>query len=166
VQYFEDTTDFSRLATVPGITAAMPAANFRKWIQIGDIVAVNGQPVKGTLTVNARTITQGPTLNAGAAISDTSRNNIQDMAFEILTVGGSPIGTILVVGLGNGSAPPGAPLAITQGNNAITGGTGAFLGARGLLGQTVTAQTIAVRQRDFRGSHGNIRGGALYVTRG
>src|SRR5437660_10041095 len=77
VQYFEDTTDFSRLATVPGITAAMPAANFRKWIQIGDIVAVNGQPVKGTLTVNARTITQGPTLNAGAAISDTSRNNIQ-----------------------------------------------------------------------------------------
>ena len=108
-------------------------------------MAVNGQPAKGTLTVNARQITEAPAPNPGQAISDTTRNNIQDMAFEILTSDGSPIGTIIAVGVGNGSAPPGAPLAITQGNNTIAGGTGAFLGARGLVGQAVTAQTIAVR---------------------
>jgi hypothetical protein len=146
VQYFDDTSDLSKLATVPEITPALPALNFRKWIQIGDIVAVNGQPVKGTLTVNARIITQSPTPTPGQAISDTTRNNIQDFAFEILKGDGSPIGTIIAVGLGNGSAPPGAPLAITQGNNAIVGGTGAFLGVRGVLGQTVTAQNIAIRQ--------------------
>jgi uncharacterized protein (TIGR03437 family) len=49
----------------------------------------------------------------------------------------------MTVGLGVGSAPPGAPLAVTQGNNAIVGGTGAFPGARGQVGQTV--QTTAAR---------------------
>lgn len=37
-------------------------------------------------------------------------------------------------GLGIGPVPPGAPLASTSANVAITGGTGAFLGARGQLG--------------------------------
>jgi uncharacterized protein (TIGR03437 family) len=146
VQYYDDATAFSSLATAPGVTPATPALNFRKWIQIGDIVAVNGQPVKGTLTANARQITETPTPTPGQAISDTTRNNLQDMAFEILAANGAPVGTIIAVGLGVGTAPPGAPLALTQGNNAIVGGTGAFLGARGILGQTVTSQTVAVRQ--------------------
>src|SRR5260370_41733369 len=48
----------------------------------------------------------------------------------------------MATGLGAGSPSPGAALAQTQGNNAIVGGTGAFLGARGQLGQGATPQTI------------------------
>lgn len=145
VQYYDDTTDFSKLATVPGITTGTPALNFRRWMQVGDIVSVNGQPVKGTFTANARQLTQGPAATPGQAISDTTRNNFQDVVYEILKADGTPIGSIMALGLGNGSAPPGAPLAITQGNNAIQGGTGAFLGVRGMWGQTVTSQTISPR---------------------
>ena len=52
----------------------------------------------------------------------------------------------MVSGLGGGSAVPGAPLSVTQGNLAIVGGTGAFLGARGQFGQAVTSQTIPARR--------------------
>src|SRR5207244_9004612 len=44
-----------------------------------------------------------------------------------------------------GSPPPGAPLSITQGNFAITGGTGAVVGARGQWGAAVTAQSVTER---------------------
>jgi len=40
----------------------------------------------------------------------------------------------MVSGLAGGAPPPGAPLESTGGNYAITGGTGAFLGARGQEG--------------------------------
>lgn len=66
-------------------------------------------------------------------------------------------------GLGAGGAPPGAPLALTQGNNAIFGGTGAFLGARGLSGRAATPQDIPDRQASMsenpanRRSHGGGR---------
>jgi len=40
--------------------------------------------------------------------------------------------------LGAGAAPPGAPLGVRVGNVAIVGGTGAFLGVRGQVGQGAT----------------------------
>jgi uncharacterized protein (TIGR03437 family) len=64
------------------------------------------------------------------------RGNVNHQTFEILKSDGTPLGSIMGSGLGVGSAPPGAPLAVSQGNNAIVGGTGAFLGARGQVGQT------------------------------
>ena len=67
------------------------------------------------------------------------------------------IGDIVAAGLGTGNAPPGAPRAVTQGNVAIVGGTGAFLGARGQSGQTVTAQTIADRQASMSEDPANRR---------
>src|SRR5262249_24628830 len=57
-----------------------------------------------------------------------------DMYWEILQVDGTPIGTLAASGLTRGSPPPGAPLAQTGDNLLITGGTGAFLGARGQAG--------------------------------
>src|SRR5262245_53798634 len=63
----------------------------------------------------------------------------------VLTRDGAPIGTVVSYGLSGGSAPPGAPLIQGSGNFAITGGTGAFLGARGQYGQVVTPQTVAAR---------------------
>src|SRR5260370_32814932 len=76
------------------------------------------------------------------SIADITRVSLIDLRFEILQTNGAQIGAIMATGLGAGSPSPGAPLAQTQGNNAIVGGTGAFLGARGQLGQGATPQTI------------------------
>jgi uncharacterized protein (TIGR03437 family) len=136
VQYSEDTSDLSKFATNPNLTTGSPANNFGFFLQIADIVAVNGQPAKGTLTRNSRALnlTTAPTL--GQAIADTVRGAFSADAFEILKSDGTPIGTIVTYGLGAGSPAPGAPLSITRGNFAIVGGTGAFLGARGYVGNT------------------------------
>src|SRR5438105_8060848 len=72
------------------------------------------------------------------------RNAVAADTFEILKSDGTPIGTIVSYGPNAGSPPPGAPLTQTGGNAAITGGTGAFLGARGQVGEGVTS--IPLRQ--------------------
>src|SRR4029077_15726155 len=71
---------------------------------------------------------------------------------------GTPIGSIMASGLGGaGSPPPGSPLSVTQGNNAIVGGTGGFLGARGQQGQAVTSQTVSNRQASMTEDPSNRR---------
>ncbi len=79
------------------------------------------------------------------------------MCFEILKSDGTTIGTIVAYGPSGGGATPGAPLSITTGDSAITGGTGAFLGVRGQWGQAVTPQTIAARQSSVSEDPGNRR---------
>lgn len=157
VQYYVDTFDLARFATEPNATPATPARNFREALWIGDIVAVNGQPAKGTTVLHARGMGLSAAPNAGQAIADTVRSSIIDQTFEILRTDDTPVGTILVSGLSGGTAPPGAPLAITQGNFAIVGGTGAFLGARGQIGQSVNAQTTASRQASMAEDPANRR---------
>jgi len=146
VQYVDDSTDFTKLATVPTATTGGAPLNFRKFIIIGDIVAVNGTTAKGTLVESARAITMRPSPTPGQAIADVNRNNQNEVTFEIMGPDGATIGTIFGSGLGNGPAPPGVPQAITQGNNAIIAGTGAFLGIRGVFGQN-TAAAGAITQR-------------------
>jgi len=88
------------------------------------------------------------------------RSTIQEMTFEILTVDGRPIGSIMCSGLGLGPPPPGAPLAATatvNGNWAIVGGTGAFLGARGQLSGARTANLVPVRLASMVESPANRR---------
>ena len=145
VRYYEDTTDPSKFATVPGVVPAVVTANFQTYVLIGDIVAINGQPVRGTISHTARWTNLTPTPTPGLAIADMVRGGLGQWAFEIQTSGGTPIGTLFLAGMHGGARTPGSPLEITQGNNAITGGTGAFFGARGDFGQVVTAQTIPVR---------------------
>jgi uncharacterized protein (TIGR03437 family) len=145
VRYQEDVSDLSKFATDPKVTTAVPPKNFFFRVNIGDIVAVNGQPAKGTMTRIVRTIDLSPAPNPGQAIADTVRNSAVADSFEFLKIDGTPIGTIESYGLAAGSPPPGAPLRITQGNFAIVGGTGAFLGARGQWGNAVTPQTITER---------------------
>ena len=116
---------FRKLGTDPNVTTAIPSRNFRKSVTIGDIVAVNGQPTKGTFVGNFRQIFFRPGApTPGQAIADITRNSILEFWFEILNIDGTPIGAIMAAGLGTGSAPPGAPRAVTQGNVAIVGGTG------------------------------------------
>ena len=81
---------------------------------------------------------------SGQAIADTQRGGAITQTFEILDINGQPIGTIVAAGVSGGTPPPGAPAAVTQANNAIVGGTGAYFGARGYVGQAVA--TVALRR--------------------
>jgi hypothetical protein len=157
VQYHEDISDVSKFATNPNITPAVIPKNFHGVVIIGDIVAVNGQPARGTVTRNVRmaTLTRAP--NPGVAIADTVHNGLNADAFEILKADGTPIGAIMGLGLGGGDFPAGAPLALTGGNLAIVGGTGAFLGARGQEGTGVAPQGVPSRQASFAEDPANRR---------
>src|SRR5262249_41110705 len=147
VQYVEDISDTARFGTLPGITPATPPKNFYGSVIIGDIVAINGEPAKGTVSFNLRKLGLTSTPNPGDAIADTGRSQAGGAVFEILRVDNTQVGSLMSIGLaGAGLPPPGSPAGQTQGNNAIIGGTGAFLGARGTQGQMVTSQTIAARQ--------------------
>ncbi len=155
VQYIEDTSDLSMFATNQGITTPNPPRNFHSFVALADIVAVNGQPAKGTVLFDIRIVSLSPSSFPGVAIADTQRAGIRNSTFEILTSEGTPIGTIIATGLFAGVAPPGAPLDALVGNDAIVGGTGAFLGARGYAGQA--AQTVPPRRASITEDPGNRR---------
>jgi uncharacterized protein (TIGR03437 family) len=155
VQYVEDTSDLSMFATNQGITTINQPRNFHSNVTLADIVAVNGQPAKGTVAFDTRIVLLRPSPTAGAAIADTQRAGVRNSTFEILSSEGTPIGTIMATGLFAGVAPPGAPLDALVGNDAIVGGTGAFLGARGYAGQG--AQTVPPRFASITEDPGNRR---------
>ena len=148
VLYFEDTPDPAMWATDPNVPTRVVTRNFGRALAIGDIFAVNGQRVMGTHTRGAignlgLNTAPGP----GQAIADTVRSAVAVFTFEILKSDGTPIGTIVANGLAGGVAPPGSPLTVTGGNNfVITGGTGAFLGARGQLGAVAPPPGVAVQR--------------------
>ena len=134
VLYFQDTSDISKYAAEPNVTP--PAISFRNFYRaegIADIVAVNGQPMKGTYANAATAMVLRTAPTPGQALADMVRQAITVTTFEILKSDGTPIGTIVASGLFAGDAPPGSPTAAAGGNVVITGGTGAFLGARGQM---------------------------------
>ena len=143
VNYRGDVSDVTKLATDPNITTPAIPRNFYEAQLIGDIVAVNGQPAKGTMMTVVTGFDLSTNPNPGQAIADTVRHGILQQHFEILRTDGLPIGSIVLAGAAAGPPPPGAPLSITAANNAIVGGTGAFLGARGQSGQV--SQTVPIR---------------------
>ena len=140
VVYVYDLTDPSKLATDQSRTTSPLGAQpgglkaFTPLIGIADIVAVNGAPAKGTWVTRGIVLNLRTSALTGQSIADTIRNNITDQVFEILQTDGTPVGTIMASELGFGVPPPGAPLTSIGNNKAITGGTGAFLGARGQMG--------------------------------
>jgi len=167
VQYHEDASfDPSKFATIGGATTVIRALNFGKFVSIADIVAVNGQPAKGIAVYNTRVVTlRAAPANPGEGIADTDRNGVIDQMFEILTSDGVAVGTILSSGLAAGAAPPGSPQEVVQGNLAILGGTGAFFGARGSVGQgpTTVADRIASMTED-PGSRRKNGGGKVRIV--
>ena len=132
VVYFSDVTDYSRLATDPNRTTVTQPRNFSRGIGIADIVSVNGRPAKGVMTEQRTQFNLRVIPTPGQAIADVEDRNIRsERYYEILKPDGTPIGSLLAVGNGGGTPPPGAPLVSSQANLVIVGGTGAFLGARG-----------------------------------
>ena len=139
--YQIDLGDPSKFALSPGITRSSPARNFYPATIIGDIVAVNGQPAKGLYAGRSRAIGTSRNPTPGGAIADLSRLAMREVIIEILKPDGTPVGTIMSSGLSGSEPPPGQGLPVEQrGNWAITGGTGAYLGARGQLSQRPDGQ--------------------------
>jgi len=137
VLYNYDTFDTTQFGMNPNPTS-VPMKTYNYHISVGDIVAVGGTPAKGTLLCTHTMFVLSPTATAGSmkAIADSSRAMMDDCSLEILASDGTAVGTIFIHGLFGGAPPPGAPASSARSNLIITGGTGAFLGARGQAGQT------------------------------
>jgi hypothetical protein len=136
--YRQDIPDPARYATEASATQVGTVRNFYQSIHLADVVSVNGQRVKGNFATTQVVVAFRTEPTAGMAIGDSYRNTMASVTLEILKGDGTPIGTLMASGFGSGPPPPGSPVppsTILQGghNYAITGGTGAFLGARGQL---------------------------------
>lgn len=163
VVYITDVFDYSKFASDPNRTTSQaPPRNFATFLQIGDIVAVDGEPAKGTRVIWGRVLRLRPNAAAGDAIADVNRTNILEEYYEILQPDGTPVGTIVATGLGSGVPAPGAP---TVHALAITGGTGAFLGVRGWTGLSqLTAPLRRASQTEDPAVRRALGGGALKRT--
>ena len=137
VLYNYDTFDTTQFGTNPAATNVM-MKTYNYHISIGDIVAVNGAPAKGTLLCTHTMFLLSPTAAVGSlrAIADTRRAMIDDCSLEVLKTDGTAVGTIFIHGLFGGAPAPGAPSAVALSNLIVIGGTGAFLAVRGQAGQT------------------------------
>jgi uncharacterized protein (TIGR03437 family) len=133
VPYFDDVSDPKTFASNSNLT---PGTNgeFMRFVFIGDIVAVNDEPVKGTWSATTTVLFLTPTPTPKQAIADSTRQNILEMFFDLQQADGNPIGTLMASGLTRGLPAPGAPKLQTEDSMAIIGGTGAFLGMRGQVG--------------------------------
>lgn len=118
---------------VPG----SPNTLYQSVIGIGDIVAVNGTPAKGTVFLRETTFPASSNFIPGQAIADISRGGFYEWTLELMNPDGSLIGSIRVSGMaGGGPGPPGAPRVIARAGYIVMGGTGPFLGARGYFQST------------------------------
>lgn len=138
VSYQSDVADYTKYATDPNPVAGVASKNFNSYINICDIVKVNGAPAKGTVVSPNQTIGAQPTPAAGKAIADITRSAVHTIFWEIQKADGTPVGSITGEGFGGGTGVPGAPSNMNQGNNTVTGGTGAFFGIRGQWGTTAS----------------------------
>src|SRR5712691_5620101 len=76
VQFVDDVGDPSKFAAEPNFTTARDPRNFAQVVYIGDIVAVNGQSVKGTFSRVSTQLALTPSPSAGQAIADTTRGRV------------------------------------------------------------------------------------------
>ena len=96
---------------------------------------MNGRPAKGVFLFKGFGARLGTNPPPGTIQADVDRFAAYDLYVEILQPDGTPIGTVTASGMFAGPVPPGSPATGTgtSSNFAITGGTGAFLGARGQM---------------------------------
>lgn len=103
---------------------------------IGDIVAVNAKPARGTWSVFTALNLLAPASVPGIALADTFRGGVAVTNWEILNPDFSPRGTVMAVGLAGGPALPFSGVSgMRFGNLAVVGGTGEFVGVRGVSGE-------------------------------
>jgi uncharacterized protein (TIGR03437 family) len=163
VNYYQDVSDYSRLASELGPRPVAASRNFSTGVSIADIVAVNGESVRGTAFGQGATLISRPNAVPGQAIADVFAGGIIEWIFDIQpatdrTVDemGRPnsIGTIFVRGLAGDARPSGIAV-IGGGNFTVVGGTGAFVGARGQA--AFTPPTAPPRSASFSEDPANRR---------
>jgi hypothetical protein len=120
---------------VENLVAYVDNAYFPTAVRIGDITAVNGHPVKGTYVGVPFKLGLTPAPQPGQTIADTTAVSFREESFQILGLDGILIGSILTIGTAGGPPAPGAPPVQANGDLAIAGGTGAFIGVRGQKGR-------------------------------
>lgn len=107
VEYQVDTYDLSKFGTNPNVTKGGSTAGLGPLIvSVGDIVAVNGDPAKGTYISQAALAGVRPTPPPGQPIGDPTWNTSRYETYEILQPDGTPVGTIMTSGLNAGSPSP------------------------------------------------------------
>lgn len=126
VIYRYDTFDVTQYGSQPGLTMPLPLRPFMSVVWLGDVLAVNGVPARGSLTVR------------GTAVGTALNTVVADWVFDVQRTDGSPVGTLVATGWAFGSPPADSP-GIQSGNLAVVGGTGAFVGVSGQGGQTHAA---------------------------
>ena len=132
--YAEDTFDYARLATEASPVSPTAARNFDRFLGVGDITAINGEPAKGVWVGRVQTFNISPTPQPGQAIGDIAMGQLLEWHFQILTPDGTQVGGIYAKGIPTfGPSAPGTPPA-ARSSLAIIGGNGAYLGARGQVG--------------------------------
>src|SRR5437899_656064 len=129
VQYRYDLTDPLKVGTEASVTAWRPNANFSPFADISDITEINGKPARGMVVLRGMGFNVTRDAQAGQAIADSpGRGAVFDGHFDILDDEGRPVGSITSNGIAGGPPAPGLPPGL--GTLTITGGTGAFLGAK------------------------------------
>ena len=145
VCYLDDVADSTKKATsaaiAPRASSEIRYRTFKTNLCLGDIVAVNGKPVKGYYVQTWTQVLAATVLTPGQAIADTAGSCPGIATYAVLHPDGTPIGTIMASGIAGSPIPPGAPSGATGSNLAVVGGTGAFFASRGqaVAGPTVTA---------------------------
>ena len=139
VTYYDDTSDVSKWGTLPG-PVPLPA-NFTnptfKWrITLGDLVWVNGQPIKGNFVSVTRSLNATTDMTPGRVLMDLALGCPFEQVHSFMLPDGTVIGTIAAVGTSTVGRPPGAPSTALAGTGVVVGGSGAFLGIRGQAGLT------------------------------
>ena len=99
VEYLEDVADPAKYASTNTLTPATPLRNFISIAGIADIVAINGQPAKGTASWRGWILGFSPNPTIDFAISDTARTSIRYWTLDVLKTDGTQVGTIQAEGL-------------------------------------------------------------------
>jgi uncharacterized protein (TIGR03437 family) len=151
--YVSDSADYTKFGTSPGPVVAPPAPNglanpnFATYLEISDVVSVNGQAMKGTFLNQGRLLQLSPNPRPGQAISDSNWFTMGTQGIDLITPDGIRIGTIYTSGFAIAAPPPGAPAGYYAVAAAVQGGTGAFAGATGqCLIANVGARTASITE--------------------
>ena len=122
----------SQLGTNPNkLDRAVRASGIGSSFAIGDIVSVNGTPVKGTSFEKVTAgLTSSPNPAPGRPITNVAYTGVIQWDLDFQNLDGTRIGSIHIDGIAGGGTFPGAPQAVT-GGYIVNGGTGPFIGARG-----------------------------------
>ena len=132
VRYDQETADWTKYGTVPGVVTLAPGhlPPFGSLINLADVVSVNGRPAKGVRVVRGLNTNFAINAMPKQAVADIGGSPYFDQLFVIQNPDGTVIGTI--AGTGQQITDP-APAASGLGGwgTVIVGGSGAFLGVTG-----------------------------------